>query len=124
LWQDYNQIEHIYGSNQAANIFANSKFKVFMPSGQPLATCRMLQELLGKYQYETDNGVTKTRELLTAQEIFQLKEILLLNGNNKPLLLKPLPYFLNSTLKGYAELPLYADPIAATQCIPEYLDFA
>jgi len=123
FWQDYNQCEHIYGHNQAANIFANHRVKVFMPSGQPLSTCKMLQELLGKYQYESEKG-TKTRELLTAQEIFQLKDILVLNGNNKPLLLKPLPYYLNRKLKACTELPPYVDPAITTPHIPEYLDFA
>jgi len=106
LWQDYGQVEHIFGKNEASNILANSRLKVYMPSGQPLATCRMLQDLLGKYQYETENGGTKVRELLTAQEIFQLRQLLVLNGNNKPLLIDPAPYFENPKLRMLAEMPV------------------
>ena len=109
LWQDFGQVEHIYGKNQASNILANSKLKVYMPSGQPLATCRMLEELLGRYTVDTEHG-QKTRELLTAQEIFQLDKILVLNGNNKPLLLPPKPYFLNSKLKKITKQPAYIVP--------------
>ncbi|PQJ13016.1 hypothetical protein CJD36_004535 [Flavipsychrobacter stenotrophus] len=123
LWQDFGQVEHIFGKNEAANILANSRLKVFMPSGQPLATCRMLSELLGKYSYEDKNSVLKTRELLTAQEIFQLREILLLNGNNKPMLLAAKPYFENKKLKEITELPVYTipNPVQLTQ--PSFLQF-
>ncbi len=106
LWQDFGQVEHIYGKNQASNILANSKLKVYMPSGQPLSTCRMLEELLGKYSYESEHG-QKSRELLTAQEIFQLDKILVLNGNNKPLLVPPKPYFMNSKLTALTEKQRY-----------------
>ncbi len=107
LWQDYNQIENLYNKNDAANIFANSRFKVFMPSGQPLSTCQMLSQLLGKYNYFDENGYEKTRELLGVQEIFQLKKILVLNGNSKPLLLEPAPYFENKKLLALTKLPIY-----------------
>ncbi len=65
----------------------------------------MLSELLGKYQYETDEGTTKVRELLTPQEVFQLEQILLLNANNMPLLLEPAPYFENKTLLKRTQMP-------------------
>ena len=107
LWQDYNQIENLYNKNDAANIFANSKFKVFMPSGQPLVTCQMLSQLLGKYNWIDENGHEKTRELLGVQEIFQLKKILVLNGNNKPLLLAPAPFFENKKLLALTKSPIY-----------------
>ena len=105
LWQDYNQIENIYNKNVAANILANSKLKIFLPSGQPLATCKMLSELLGKYTYEDKNGILRTRELLTPHEVFQLREILVLNGNGKPVLLEPAPYFKNSNLTKLTQMP-------------------
>lgn len=123
LWQDYNQIEHIYGKNQASNIFANSKLKVFMPSGQPLATCRMLEELLGRYSFRDEKEILRTRELLNAQEIFQLKQILLLNGNNKPLLLDPKPYFENYKLKKLTELPVHVINSPNVLKEPSFLQF-
>jgi type IV secretory pathway TraG/TraD family ATPase VirD4 len=123
LWQDFNQVEHIFGKNEAANIFANSKLKVFMPSGQPLATCKMLQELLGKYSYTDEKEVLKTRELLTAQEIFQLQEILLLNGNNKPLLLEPMPFFESTKLRKLTELPVHDIQNTVPLSEPTFLNF-
>lgn len=107
LWQDFNQVEAVYGKHEAATIYANSRFKVYMPSGQPLATCEMLSRQLGKYEVKTENG-TRIRELLTAQEIFQLQKVLVLNGNNKPMLLDPRPYYLNPKLKALTEMePLH-----------------
>lgn len=107
LWQDYNQIEHLYGKNEAVNIFANSHLKVFMPSGQPLETCSMLEKLIGRYSYIDDKDITRTRELLTAQEIHELDKLLVLSGNKPPLLLKPSPYYENKKLKSLASLPPY-----------------
>jgi type IV secretory pathway TraG/TraD family ATPase VirD4 len=107
LWQDYNQIEHLYGKNTAENIMANSRLKVWMPSGQPLATCAMLSTLLGKMSYQTEEGATKTRELLTPQEVFQLDKILVLNANAKPLLLPVQPFYENKKLLAYSKLPPY-----------------
>lgn len=106
FWQDYNQIEQIYGRYEAANIFSNSSLKVFMPSGQPLSTCKMLSELLGKYTYD-DGGQTKIRELLSAQEIHELTKMLVLIGNKPPLLLEPKQYFEIKELYKKSQLPQY-----------------
>ena len=123
LWQDYGQIEHIYGNNQASNILANSKLKAFMPSGQPLATCKMLEALLGRYSFRDDKDILRTRELLNAQEIFQLKKILLLNGNNKPLLIEPHPYFESAKLRRLAELPIHQITNPVPLQVPPFLNF-
>ena len=107
FWQDYEQIENIYGKHESSNILSNSQLKVFMPSGQPLHTCKMLSELLGKYSYDTDAGQTKIRELLTPQEIHGLKKVLVLNGNKQPLLIEPKQYFEIGKLKKMTELPRF-----------------
>lgn len=107
LWQDQHQIEHLYGKHQAANILANSKLKIFMPSGIPLETCIMLKNLLGKFQFIDQDGITRTKELLNEQEIFQLKQILVLNGNNKPLLVEPKPYFEDKKLFRRTQVPQF-----------------
>jgi type IV secretion system protein VirD4 len=106
FWQDFNQIEHIYGKNEAVNIFSNCNMKVFMPSGQPLATCKMISELLGKYSYESE-GQIRTRELLSVQEVHELNKMLVLIGNKPPLLVEAKQYFEIRRLKKMAELPPY-----------------
>ncbi len=110
LWQNYNQIIHKYGTHEAENIYSNNYIKAFMPSGQALATCRMISELLGKYTYIDEFGKEKNRELLNPQEIFQLDKVLVLQGNKKPLLLNPSPYFENPRLLALTKKPIYTIP--------------
>ncbi len=106
FWQDYNQIENCYGKQEAANIYSNSNLKVFMPSNKPLESCLMLERVLGKYSYQTDpTSPIKTRELMTAQEIRELKDILVLSGIEKPLLIKPVQYFQVEKLRQRSLIP-------------------
>lgn len=107
LWQDLNQIEHLYGKHESASIFANSGLKAFMPGGTPIETCRMIENLCGKWEYTTDSGATKIRELLTAQEARELQKILVLNKNMPPMLLDTHPYFLDNKLVKLTQLPEY-----------------
>ena len=62
--------------------------------------------MLGKYSYETETG-TKTRELLTPQEVYQLDKILVLNGNTNPCLLPKKPFYENKKLLAYSKLSPY-----------------
>lgn len=105
LWQDISgQIVKNYGKDGATTILANSSVKAFLPGAKPHETCVMLERLLGKFNYEEDHQI-KSRELLTAQEIFQMKEILLLDNNKPPLRIAPQPFYLNRTLLKRSQLP-------------------
>jgi type IV secretory pathway TraG/TraD family ATPase VirD4 len=115
FWQDTEQIENIYGKHEASNIYTNSGLKVFMSGGHSLATCKMLSDLLGKYSYTTEDGKEKVRELLTAQEVYTLKEALVLYGNKEPLRIEPKQYFQIPKLKKQTELPRYI-PKAQLEC--------
>jgi type IV secretion system protein VirD4 len=107
FWQDIEQIENVYGKHEASNIYTNSGLKVFMPGGHSLAICKNLSETLGKYSYQTEEGHEKVRELLTPQEIYTLKEALVLYGNKAPLRIIPKQYFQISKMKKQTELPRY-----------------
>jgi type IV secretory pathway TraG/TraD family ATPase VirD4 len=106
LFQDYNQLEHLYGKYEAANIMSNCATRIYMQN-QPIETCMMLQNLLGKFSYTDNEGILRTRELLTAHEIRQLDRAIVLCSNKPALLLKPVPYFLQPKLKKLTELPHY-----------------
>ena len=107
IWQDFNQIEHIYGKHEAANIFANSNLKAFMAGGKSVETCVMLERLMGRFEFLNESGQVKTKELLTAQEINQLNKILVLHGNKSPMLLDVRPHFQNTHLRKLSELPTF-----------------
>ena len=105
IYQDYRQLENLYGSYQASNIVANCATKIYMPN-QPIEICKMLETVLGKYQYE-DEKVLRTRELLTASEIRQLNESIILFKNNAPLRAKMRPYYETMRFKRLTELGPY-----------------
>ena len=98
LWQDFGQVQYLYGKHHASNILANSKLKIVMPSGISIDMCSMISELCGKFQYTDEDGVTRSKELLSVQEIYQLQKILVLNGNSKPCLIEPRAYFEDARL--------------------------
>lgn len=124
LWQDLTgQIVKSYGKDGASTILANSAVKAFLPGAKPAETCAMLERLLGKFNYEEDHQV-KSRELLTAQEIFQTKDILLLDNNKPPLRIKPAPFFENKTLLKRSQLPPYIPTASTTLPSPTLLDFS
>jgi type IV secretion system protein VirD4 len=115
--QDYNQLEHEYGRYEAANIVSNCATKIFMPGAKSLETCKMLETMLGKYTY-TEDGKTSVRELLTSQEIRQLKEILVLSKNRSPLLLPVRPYFEQPRFRKMMQNPPYVVPDKSLGQVP------
>jgi type IV secretory pathway TraG/TraD family ATPase VirD4 len=103
--QDYSQLEHLYGRYEANNIIANCALKVHMPGAKSLELCKALEARLGRFEYQDDSGVVKTRELMTAQEISQLDKILVLYKQYPPSLIPVVPYFKQRRFKRLAENP-------------------
>ncbi|MBK6545709.1 MAG: type IV secretory system conjugative DNA transfer family protein [Saprospiraceae bacterium] len=106
IYQDYHQLEHIYGTYEAKNIAANCYAKVYLP-GQPIETCKMLETTLGKFEYLDENEVRHTRQLMTADEIRMTDRAIVLLGNKPPVHAKLYPYYLNWKLNSQTKLPPY-----------------
>ncbi len=107
IYQDYAIIEHIYGIYEAKNISANCYAKVYLP-GQPIETCRMLETVLGKFEYEDEKtGNTKLRQLMTTDEIRMTDKGIILIGNKPPIHAALHPFYKNSKLKTLTETPPY-----------------
>ncbi len=105
LVQDFAQIIHNYGRNDADAIKSNCFAKMFFP-GQSLETSRELEQTLGKYQYEDDKGRTIVRPLMTNDEIRTMREsrALLISGNHPPIMARLRPYYKNRNYRAYSEL--------------------
>lgn len=82
--QDERMLEMNYSQAEAHAIRTNSFSKVYLP-GQPHATCKMLEEVLGKNE--------NNKAILTAAEIRQLEEAIILCGNKKPFKEKMIPFY-------------------------------
>lgn len=106
VYQDYHQLEHIYGSYEAKNISANCFAKVYLP-GQPIETCKMLETTLGKFEYLDESDVRHTRQLMTADEIRMSDKAIILIGNKPPIHAKLNPYYNSWKLNTKTKLPPY-----------------
>lgn len=124
FWQSYEQIESTYSRQEAATIYDNSNIKVFLPSNKSLAICTMLQNIFGRYSYTIPENPTqvKTRELATIQEIRETKKIIALVGVEKPILVEPLPFYMNKTMLKRSQLPLYQPPMKSIDSIKSITD--
>jgi len=104
VYQDYHQLEHIYGTYEAKNISANCYAKCYLP-GQPIETSKMLETTLGKFEYEDEKEIRHTRQLMTADEIRMTDKSIVLIGNKAPVHATLYPYYKNSKLKKLTEIP-------------------
>ena len=102
IYQDYHQLEHIYGTYEAKNITANCYAKVYLP-GQPIGTCKELETVLGRFEYLDEDEVRHTIQLMTADEIRMTDKAIILIGNKPPIHADLKPYYndwrLNSKTK-------------------------
>ena len=108
--QSEHQIKHTYGDNQATSILQNLYSRVYFP-GQDMQTCQSISNRLGKREVEIEDEETgkktkRIRELLTAQEVYEL-------GQNRALVFvgtqaiytNMYPFYENKRLKQFSQLP-------------------
>jgi len=99
LYQDFNQVIQNFGKNDAETIRSNSFAKLYF-TGQTLETARALETTLGKYNYDDENGIKRTRPLMTADEIrtMPIDKALLICGHHRPIITDMIPYYKNRRL--------------------------
>lgn len=92
--QDCNQLEHLYGRNEAAAIISNCFTKVYFP-GQPIDTARELESMLGKREYIDKEERKHSRVLLTSDEIRTMshENALIFCGSHRAIFAKMIPYY-------------------------------
>lgn len=113
IYQSAAQIVDLYGQSVAKAITENSYAKLYM-SGQPIAVAQELERTLGKFEYLDDKEVRHIRPLMTADEIMQMDESIILCGNNPAIKAKMSPYYEQSKLRRLSELP----PVIPTNKLP------
>lgn len=82
--QDERMLEMNYTPAEAHAIRTNSFSKIYLP-GQPHATCKTLEEIIGKDE--------KSKPVLAASQIRQLEEAIIICGNKKPFKEKMIPFY-------------------------------
>jgi len=115
VWQTQNQVIDLYGVQQSRNIISNCFIKCFLPGIEP-NTARELEIMCGKYEFIDNEGHTKIRPLLTADEIRILNESLIFVGNKPVIKMKLIPYYKQKKLLALSQIEpislseLYAQP--------------
>lgn len=102
--QTESQILDMFGVQTGRSIIANCYTKCYLP-GQPLETARQLEILMGKFEFKNDEGISKTRPLMTMDEIRIMKESILLVGNKPPIKLDLVPFYKQKDLLKLTQIP-------------------
>jgi type IV secretion system protein VirD4 len=113
VMQTESQIIDLFGVQAARSIIANCFVKCYLP-GQPLETARQLEILLGKFEFQNDQGQTKMKSLMSMDEIRTMSESLLLIGNKPAIKLDLIPFYKQKELLRLAKLPPYEKHILET----------
>ncbi|MBK8404220.1 MAG: type IV secretory system conjugative DNA transfer family protein [Saprospiraceae bacterium] len=106
IYQDYHQLEHVYGTYEAKNITANCYAKSLFA----WTTNRNMQNARnhsGKFEYEDENEVRHIRQLMMADEIRMSDRAIVLIGNKPPIHAKLRPYYNDWKLSSLTNLPPY-----------------
>lgn len=106
LYQDYSQLIHLYGRNEAETIRQNAYVKMYF-SDQSLDTSVDLERLMGKYEVKDEEGRHRVRPLLTSDEIRVLPKnrALLIAGGHRPILAKLRPFYKQRRLRRLTQIP-------------------
>lgn len=104
--QDFNQLIHNYGREEAEAIKSNCFAKLYF-TGQGIETTKELESILGKFEYTDKEGKKNIRSLLTSDEIriMSADSAILIAGNLPPIKAKLKPYFQNWRMKSYCKIP-------------------
>ena len=98
------QIISNFGVENARNIIANCYSKIYLP-GQPIETCRSLEILMGKFEFQNDEKQNKMKPLMSMDEIRVMSESILLIGNNRPIKLALVPFYKQKNLLKLSQIP-------------------
>jgi type IV secretion system protein VirD4 len=105
---------------EAHSIIANSYFKLYLP-GQDLSVCKQIEEICGKYSFLDDHGIERTRSLITASEVRQIEDAIVIAGNMPPIRTKLCKYYESFILNSRSKLPPYVN--SNTSVEPPLLPF-
>ncbi len=96
----------MYGNDEAKSIREACFASLYLP-GQNIETSREISSLLGTFEYETEKGGTKQRQLLMPDEVRTLDAGLLVAGNYRAARLKLHPYYQDPRMRRLTTLEPY-----------------
>ena len=105
LLQDFAQLIHNYGKQDAEAIKSNCFAKMYF-TGQSLETTKELEATLGRYEYKDEKDAKVIRPLMTNDEIRTIKtnRAILICGNLQPIMARLKPYYRRIHFRKYSNL--------------------
>jgi type IV secretion system protein VirD4 len=110
-----------YGQSEAHQLKTNCGIQCYL-KGEPLHTAKELSQIMGKYSYEDEKGINRSRELMTPDEVRRADEAIILVNNKAPLKYLPTPYYRNIFLWHLSKAKPYAMEIR-TVSKPPLIEF-
>lgn len=107
LVQDFAQLVHHYGRYDADAIKSNCFAKMYF-TGQSHESTKELEQTLGRFEYEEENGKKVVRPLMTNDEIRTMKSnrALLVCGNHPPIVARLKPFYKRMHYRRYSSYPI------------------
>lgn len=115
LVQSEQQLYNLLSKEDASTIISNCSRLIL--TNAPLSTAREVSELAGKLQYKDQDNITRTRELITTDEIRSINpdQGILISGHYRPALISLKPHYLDKRMKQITSVP----PPPLTRKLPE-----
>jgi len=119
LVQDFAQVVHSYGKQDADAIKSNCFAKMFFTGGSHEMT-KELEQTLGKFEYENENNQKIIRSLMTNDEIRTMKidRALLVCGHYRPIMAKLKPYYKVSRYIEYSSVVMPSSVAIPPEAVP------
>lgn len=104
--QDFHQLIHNYGKEEAEAIKSNCWSRLYF-TGQGMETNIELEKILGKFEYTDKDDKKSIRSLMTSDElrIMSADSAILICGHHPPIKAKLKPYYQNWRMKSYCKIP-------------------
>lgn len=115
LVQSEQQLYNLLSKEEASTIISNCSRLIL--TNAPLATAREISELSGRMQYKDEDGITRTRELITTDEVRSLKpnQGILISGHHRPSLITLTPHYADARMRKITSEP----PPKRSRILPE-----
>lgn len=109
VYQSLHQLASIYGHDNAKSIREACFATLYLP-GQNIETAKEISAMLGVFEYETETGATRQRQLLMPHEVRELGEALLIAGNYRAAKIKLHPCYDSPQLRRLTSIkPFYPE---------------
>ncbi len=124
ILQDFSQLQDKYGEKKAKTMLGGGLSSRLIFPGLSFESCKMFSEVLGLTISKGDQGkIEKKAQLMTPDELRMLDGVILIHGAERPVKLEMTPYYEDSRLLRWSEMPPHEIEAREPGNGPELFDF-